>query len=62
MFNSLRMSCNLSGSFGGAAITAHTATSVLLLAAILIERRFNHIAIPFLSWLFVGILVSMSIH
>lgn len=62
MFNSLRMSCLMSGSFGEAVINAHTTTSILLLAAILYERRFKFIAIPALSWIAVGALVGMSIH
>jgi hypothetical protein len=41
MFNSLRMSCSMSGSVGSAAPLAHTINSVLLLAAILFERRWR---------------------
>ena len=62
MCNSLRMSCTMSGSIGSLAVLAHTTNSVLLLGAILFERRWRLIAIPVFSWFVIGALVAMSVH
>lgn len=56
MFKSRRMSCAESGAFGFFTLEVLTLTSGLLLAAILFERRWKLIGIPFLWWFVVGIL------
>ena len=62
MCNSLRMSCSASGTIGSVAILVHTINCVLLLAAVLIERRWRLIAVPLLSWFLAGMLVAMFAH
>jgi len=52
----------MSGSVGAVAILAHTINSVLLLVAVLFERRWRLIFIPIVSWFVVTTLVAMSMH
>lgn len=61
-FFSLKMSCSMSGAVGGSAIITHSLTSVLLLAAVLLERRWSLLPIPFVSWFVFTTLVAMSMH
>jgi hypothetical protein len=62
MFNSLRMSCSMSGDVASCVLLVHTINSALFLAAILFERKWRLGAIPVISWFIVGSLVIMAVH
>jgi hypothetical protein len=62
MFNSLSMSCSMSGDIASCVLLVHTINSALFLAAILFERKWRLVAIPIMSWFIVSVLVKMSVH
>jgi hypothetical protein len=62
MFNSLRMSCSMSGDIASCVLLVHTINSALFLAAILFERKWRLVALPVVSWFIIGALVIMTVH